>query len=117
MPDAVPARAPEIAADRLLETRRHRLARGGIGGLEKRINAFIAEGRIEQDIELAVEAGGQRGGEGEEALDAPRHLRRAAIAVPHHAFDPGWIGGAAAHDAGDLLEESAHARAIGAGNV
>ena len=66
---------------------------------------------------MAVEARRQRGGEGEQAFDAARDFGGAAIAVVHHAFDPGWVGGAAAHDAGDLLDERAHLRRVGARDV
>ena len=37
--------------------------------------------------------------------------------MAHHAFDPGWVGGAAAHDAGDLLDEGPHLRRVGARDV
>ena len=89
----------------------------GFSWRRKVVDGLIAERRVEQHIELPVETRRQRGGEGEQAFDAAGDFGGAAIAVAHHAFDPGGIGGAAAHDAGDLLDEGPHLRRVGARDV
>ena len=89
----------------------------GFSWRKKLSTRLIAEGRVVQNFELPVETRRQRGGEGEQALDAAGDFGGAAIAMAHHAFDPGWVGGAAAHDAGDLLDQGAHLRRVGARDV
>src|SRR3974377_2323481 len=115
--DAIPTRAPESAAHGLTETRGHSFARRRILLAQEVVDALITESGVEQHIELLVETRWQRGGEGEQALDAPRHLGGAAIAVAHHAFDPSWVRRAPADDASDLLDEAPHPPRLGAGGV
>ena len=63
----------------------------GILLAQEAVDGLIAERRVEQNVELPVEARGQRGGEGEQAFDAAGDFGGAAIAVAHHAFDPGGL--------------------------
>ena len=78
-------------------------------GLFSAMNAAhrgVAEIGVVERVEVMMLHRVRGGGEGEQVVDRRRDLEGALVAVAHHARDPLRIGGAAAHDARDLLRRA-----------
>ncbi len=77
----------------------------------------MAERRIVIEIEQMRRHGAGEMSESGHMLQRRRDLGSAAKTMPHHAGDPGRIGGARADDAGDLLGQRARVRLLGTGRI
>ena len=102
------ARSPRGTAPAISRERR-RIVRGD--EVAHRLVAEIGRRTAHRNGESSTAP--RRGGEGEQVIDGRRDLGGALVAVPHDPGDPARVGGAAAHDAADLLSQGADARPVG----
>ena len=99
---------PIAGIAQLLEPLTHHRRGFGVGLFDEAPHRVVAERRIVVKIEVMAFDGARQMREQRHLIECRGDFGGAAEAVPHLAFEPARIGGAAADHAGDLFGERPH---------